>query len=196
MKYRVQPSSFGWIIAGERVHYTGGNLRAAWEEAFLAFGLHGRLWQNILLVGMGASLIEIIAKTAASPAPAITVLEIDPDMVALQAQLYTLPLPYTVVLGDAAETLPTLPAQYDGIFVDAFVEESVPPQLLTAGFVRALWAHLKPQGLLLWNVLLSPQRKQVEQLLGKEFACLWKRRIAPHTFWAAAHRSEGLTLPF
>lgn len=196
MKYQVLPSRTGWIIAGEQVHYVGGNLHTAWEEAFLAFGLHGRSWQKVLLVGMGASLIQILAQTAAPPAPAITVLEIDPEIVALQTQLYTFPLPYTLVLGDAAETLPALSEAYDGIFVDAFVEDFVPSQLLTEGFVQALRTHLTPTGLLFWNVLRPSQSGAVEKLLQGAFAHLRKRRVLQHTFWAAAHSPAGFSLPF
>lgn len=196
MKYHLLKSGTDWIIAGQRVHYVGGNLHAAWEEAFLAFGLHGRAWQRVLLVGMGASLMQIIAQTASPPLPAITILEIDPEMVTLQTKLYTLSLPYTLVLGDAAETLPKLTEQYDGIFIDAFVEEWVPSQLLTDTFVEALRRRLSPTGLLLWNVLLRAQSRGIERLLHSHFACLRKRSILPHIFWAAAHSSTGLSLPF
>lgn len=196
MKYRIQKSGKSWIISGMRVHYVGGNLYAAWEEAFLAFGLHRRAWQKVLLVGMGASLIQIIAQTAAPPPPQITVLELDPEMVALQTQLYTFPLPYMLVIGDAAQILPTLSEQYDGIFVDAFVEDVVPPQLLTGEFVQALHARLMPKGVLLWNVLLSSQSDTVEGLLAMHFPHRRRRRLPPHTFWAAAHNSAGLLLPF
>ncbi|MCX7606135.1 MAG: hypothetical protein N2170_02555 [Bacteroidia bacterium] len=196
MKYRLHRTRKEWIVVGERVHYVGGNLRIAWEEAFLAYGLEGRQWGTVLLVGMGASLMQIIAQTATPPLPQVTVLEIDADMLALQQAHYTLPLTYFPHIGDAASTLPTLSQKYDGIFVDAFQEDTIPASLLSSSFVEELHRHLSPTGLLFWNVLLSAEAKVVGELLRKAFTAVRQWRYPPHIFWAAAHDEVTFPLPF
>lgn len=195
MKYQVLRRRGKIIIAGEKVHYVGGNLARAWEEAISAFGLEAHPWENVLLIGMGASLIELLAQ-GSSPPRAITVIEVDPAMVRLQEGLFTLPLPYQVLLGDAVEILPKLSERYDGIFVDAFVEDEVPEALICEPFVDTLSWHLSPHGLLLWNVLRPSQAKAIGALLTKAFPAIRRWGYAPHTFWIAAHSVDSFHTPF
>lgn len=186
----------GWIIAGEKVHYVGGNLETAWEEAFEAYGLIPRRWSRVLLIGMGASLMQIIARHAVPPLPFCTVLEASEEMVRLQQKHFVLPLAHEICLGDAAQTLAQISASYDGIFVDAFVEEEVPASLLTAEFVERLQIALSPEGILFWNVLLPAQAQQVRRLLAAAFPVVRHRYIAPHTIWSAAHDVSAFPTPF
>ncbi len=195
MKYQVLHRRGKVIIAGERVHYVGGNLARAWEEALSALGLEAHRWEHVLLVGMGASLIDLLAR-GKHPPHAITVIEIDPEMVRLQERLFTLPVPYQVLIGDAADLLPTLSDTYEGIFVDAFVEDEVPPTLLCDSFVNALKLRLSPQGILIWNVLRPTQAEAVGALLSKAFPAIRRWRYAPHTFWIAAHSRHSFHTPF
>lgn len=196
MKISLQKGRRGWIIAGERVHYVGGNLEAAWEEAFESYGLIRRQWNRVLLIGMGASLMQIIARRAAHPLPFCTVLEISEEMVRLQQEYFVLPLAHEIFLGDAAQTLAQVSSSYDGIFVDAFVEEEVPDSLLTPEFVERLQITLSPSGLLFWNVLLPTQAQQVRRLLTKAFPTVRRRYIAPHIIWSAAHHPSAFSTPF
>lgn len=195
MKYQVLHRRGKVIIAGEKVHYVGGNLARAWEEALSALGLEAHPWGHVLLVGMGASLIDLLAR-GKHPPHSITVIEIDPEMVRLQERLFTLPAPYQLLLGDAAEVLPTLSDSYDGIFIDAFVEDEVPAALISDNLVDTLRRRLSPQGLLIWNVLRPAQAKTVGTLLNKAFPATRRWGYAPHTFWIAAHSRHSFHTPF
>lgn len=195
MKYQVLHRRGKVIIAGERVHYVGGNLARAWEEALSALGLEAHPWGHVLLVGMGASLIELLAR-GTHPPRSITVIEIDPEMVRLQERLFTLPAPYQLLVGDAAEVLPTLSDSYDGIFIDAFVEDEVPAALISDNLVDTLRRRLSPQGLLIWNVLRPAQARAIGALLNETFPAIRRWGYAPHTFWIAAHSTDSFHTPF
>lgn len=195
MKYKVLRRWGKVIIAGESVHYVGGNLALAWEEAFYGLGLTERRWSSVLLVGMGASLMQLLARGAFPPAH-LTVIEIDPLMVRLQETHFILPLPYELHIADAAEAVHALTGMYDGIFVDAFVEDIVPERLITEAFVLALKARLADRGLLIWNVLRPMQSAAIRDLLVGAFPVVRRWRYAPHTFWVASHSTETFPTPY
>lgn len=195
MKYQILYRHGKPIIAGQRVHYVGGNLAAAWAEAFAYFGIEEKSWHRVLLIGMGASLIELLARSSQPPRH-IIVLEKDPDMVRLQTEYFRFPLPYEVYIGDARQTLLDQSPPFDGIFVDAFEEEEVPSSLLEEDFVKALYDRLAPLGLLFWNVLLTHQSRIIGERIAAFFSKARRFRYSPHTFWAAAHTAEAFPLPF
>lgn len=195
MKYRLRKSRSGWIIEGESVHYVGGRLAEAWEELFEAFGLLERTWGSVLLVGMGASLLQILHRTAQVPPPHADIIEIDPEMVALQETYYALPIPYKVHVGEAAEQIHAIEGSYTGIFVDAFVEDSVPESLRTAQFVRKIGECLAEEGLLFWNTLKKTEAAEVGRLLKERFPEVRHWRYGAHLFWVASHTKAAFPLP-
>lgn len=195
MRFRARKVRGAWMIEGERVCYVGGRLKMAWQEAFQAFGLEGRPWERVLLVGMGASLMQILASTATPPLPQVTVLEKYAEMVALQEAHCALPLAYEVVLGDAAETIHQLYGEYSGIFVDAFEEESIPETLLSQRFVDTAVSLLAREGLIFWNVLLPAQARWVGERLSERLAEVRRWRWPPHTIWAGARFPEAFPTP-
>nr|BAL55259.1 hypothetical protein HGMM_F25B04C02 [uncultured Bacteroidetes bacterium] len=183
------------MIEGEKVHYVGGRLYEAWEALFGMAGLEGLSWGPVLLVGMGASLVELLARTAQRPPPCVDIIEIDPEMVALQERYYTWPLPYRVYEGDAAQEIRKVEGPYAGIFIDAFVEEEVPAGLRTEAFVGAVADRLAGEGLLFWNVLRRAEAQEVGALLMRAFPVVRRWRYEAHTFWGAA-KGEVFPLPF
>lgn len=141
-------------IEGQKVTYVGGRLEKAWQVALERFFVLSYTWENAALLGMGASLLRLLKNNVKN----FFVLEKDPHMVALQQSLWTLP-PFTLLLGDAADTLSQLPEQ-NLICVDLFEEEIIPPHLLEPSFVQGLVEKKAPHGLLLWNTLRSnPQTR-------------------------------------
>lgn len=144
---------------------------------------------------MGASLIELLHRTAAHCPPQVEVIEIDPEMVALQEAHFPLPLSYRVHLGDAAQLLPCLQGQFAGVFVDAFVEEQVPLQLQTTQFVEGLAARLEPGGLLFWNALRPSDARTIGRLLSQRFPVVRRWRYDAHVFWGAAWEPSAFPLP-
>lgn len=196
MRYRLEWRKGQPVISGLSVDYVGGQLKAAWEEAFLSYGLVGRGWERVLLIGMGASLMQILARSGKPPPSTLTILEKDLEMVRLQEAHFDLPLPYRLIVGEAAETVHTLSESFDGIFVDAFVEREVPENLLSKDFLKVLHQHLDKHGLLLWNVLLGRQAKRLEIMLDEIWPVVRKRRINAHYFFLVTDALETLQTPF
>ncbi len=196
MKYRLECRRGELVISGEAVDYVGGRLRIAWEKAFEGFALAGRPWERVLLLGMGASLMQILARTGAPPPTHLTIVERDPDMVRLQQTHYELPLPYELILDDAATALTNLAGVYDGIFVDAFEEKTVPPQLLELDFVQSLAKRLNSVGILLWNIVLPTQQRLLKDRLERVFPCVYKRHIWENAIFLAAWERTSLSVPF
>jgi len=184
------------VITGREVDYVGGQLEKAWEEAFLSYGLMGRGWAQVLLIGMGASLMQILSRTGQPPPVEVLILEKDPQMVQLQEAYFDLPLPYRVMLGDAGQTIHEVGKTFDGIFVDAFVEWEVPENFLQGAFVEALHRRLAPKGILVWNVLLPRQAKQVESLLRAVWPLMRVRRLGAHYFFLAGAQEAAGGWPF
>jgi spermidine synthase len=196
MKFYLARRREGPVIQGIGVDYVGGRLKAAWEEAFSAYGLIGHAWERVLLIGMGASLLQILAQTGSPPPRSSLILEIEPAMVRLQEQHFDLPLPYEVLIGDAAATIYQVETQVDGLFVDAFIERQVPLSLLQSAFVEALKARMMVKGLLIWNVLRKSEAEVVSTLLEAVFPVVRVRRIGEHWFYLAALEQEVLRWPF
>ncbi len=196
MNYRLEWRKGQPVISGSSVDYVGGQLKAAWEEAFLSYGLTGRGWERVLLIGMGASLMQILARSGKPPPYALTILEKDPEMVRLQEAHFDLPLPYHLIIGEAAETVHALSENFDGIFVDAFIEREVPENLISKDFLQALHQRLAKHGLLLWNVLLSRQAKRLEVMLGETWPVVRRRRINAHYFFLVTEAPENIQVPF
>jgi spermidine synthase len=196
MRYRLEWRKGEPVISGERVDYVGGQLKRAWEEAFASYGLIGRGWHQVLLIGMGASLMQILAQTGQPPPSQVLILEKDPEIVRLQEAHFVLPLPYQVYLGDAAQTIYERTETFDGIFVDAFIEWEVPSNLLQKDFLQALHHRLNPKGLLLWNVLLNKQAKRLEALLRETWPIVRIRRIGNHHFFLAGNIEADWGWPF
>ncbi len=184
------------VITGSGVDYVGGQLKKAWEEAFLSYGLDGRSWRRVLLIGMGASLMQILSRTGQPPPAEVLILEKDPQMVALQEAYFDLPLPYRVVLGEAAQTIHEVGEVFDGIFVDAFVEWKVPEGFLQDEFAQALRRRLEKRGILVWNVLLPKQARQVENLLRAVWPLMRVRRLGAHHFFLVGAQEAEVGWPF
>lgn len=185
MKYRLERRRGELVIRGEEVDYVGGYLRRLWERAFEGFGLYGRAWERVLLVGMGASLMQLLARAGAPPPAYVTIIEKDPEMAYLQETHYELSLPYELILEDAAKALSNLSGKYDGIFLDAFEEKSIPSSLLEVAFVQRLAQFLCFNGVLLWNAILPPQQRLVKERLEAAFPLVYKRRIWENTVFLA-----------
>ncbi|MCS7296881.1 MAG: hypothetical protein RMK19_01400 [Bacteroidia bacterium] len=195
IRYRLIRQHGKPVILGKKVHYVGGNLARAWGEVFETFGLEVKQWNAVLLMGMGASLIQLLAQSQHPPS-SLLVLEIDSEMVRLQETHFRLPLPYKVVLGDAAQTIYGIEGSYDGIFIDVFIEDEVPLAFLCPPFVEAVRRRLAPYGLLFWNVLRRQESVQVGELLKQAFRVVRQWRYEGHAFWAAAHEFDAFPTPF
>jgi len=112
--------------------------------------------KRVGVVGLGTGTVAAYGK----PGDQIVFYEIDPLVERLARALFTYlrdsPAETRVVLGDARLSIaredPSPASQYDVIVLDAFSGDAIPVHLLTAEAVALYRRHLRPGGLLVFNI--------------------------------------------
>lgn len=111
--------------------------------------------RKVLLIGLGAaSLTKFLYRHL--PLAHLTVVEIEPDVVAAARQFFKLPddpLRINLVIGDGAEYVLNGNKQFDLIMVDGYDKNARPGALDTLPFYQACRARLSDDGLLAVNLL-------------------------------------------
>ena len=115
-----------------------------------------RRWpRKILLIGLGAaSLTKFLYRHR--PDAHLTVVEIEPDVVAAARHFFKLPQDdrrIHVVVGDGAEFVLSTKKKFDLILVDGFNEHAHPGQLNSLPFYQACRSRLTEQGIVAVNLL-------------------------------------------
>jgi spermidine synthase len=111
--------------------------------------------RRILLIGLGAgSQAKFLYRHC--PLAQLTVVEIEPRVVAMARQYFELPddpARLNIVIGDGFEFMQNTDQTFDLILVDGFNEHAHPGELNTLPFYRACRARLNKQGLLAVNLI-------------------------------------------
>lgn len=111
--------------------------------------------RNILLIGLGAgSLTKFLYRNC--PWARITVVEIEPRVVAAAKQYFALPddpARLNIVVGDGVEFVTSAQQAYDLILVDGFNEHGHPGELNSLPFYQACRDTLVQQGILVVNLI-------------------------------------------
>lgn len=111
--------------------------------------------RKVLLIGLGAaSLTKFLYRNY--PLAKLTVVEIEPGVVAAARQFFKLPedpLRLKMVIGDGAEFVVNSTQTYDLILVDGFDAEARAGALDTTPFYQAVRAHLNDSGIMAVNLL-------------------------------------------
>jgi len=111
--------------------------------------------RNVLLIGLGAaSLTKFLYRNF--PLAKLTVVEIEPDVVAAAKHFFKLPedpLRLKIVIGDGAEFILNSNRTYDLILVDGFDADARAGALDTLPFYLNVRAHLKDNGIMAVNLL-------------------------------------------
>ena len=114
-----------------------------------------RFPRKVLLIGLGAaSLTKFIYRNC--PLAKLTVVEIEPRVVAAARQFFKLPddpLRLNVVIGDGAKFIAENDKTYDLILVDGFDENARPGELDTLPFYQMCRSRLNDNGILAVNLL-------------------------------------------
>jgi spermidine synthase len=114
-----------------------------------------RFPRKVLLIGLGAaSLTKFLYRNY--PLAKLTVVEIEPRVVAAARQFFKLPddpLRLNVVIGDGAKFIAENDKTYDLILVDGFDENARPGELDTLPFYRTCRSRLTDNGILAVNLL-------------------------------------------
>lgn len=114
-----------------------------------------RFPRNVLLIGLGAaSLTKFIYRNF--PLARLTVVEIEPGVVAAARQFFKLPEDpqrLNIVIADGAEFVINSGTQYDLILVDGFDAQARPGPLNTLPFYQNCRARLSRNGIVAINLL-------------------------------------------
>ena len=123
--------------------------------ASLLFRDDARFPRNVLLIGLGAaSLTKFLYRNF--PLTRLTVVEIEPAVVAAARQFFKLPEDpqrLNLVVGDGAEFVISGDKQYDLILVDGFDAQARSGPLNTLPFYQNCRARLSPNGIVAINLL-------------------------------------------
>jgi spermidine synthase len=109
--------------------------------------------RNIGVVGLGAGTLATYARTGDH----LRFYEINPDVVRIAQTYFTFltncPARVDVILGDGRLSLEREPSQsFDLLLLDAFAGDSVPLHLLTDQAMQTYLRHLKPDGVIVFNI--------------------------------------------
>lgn len=132
-----------------------------------------RHWpRNVLLIGLGAaSLTKFLYRHF--PLAHLTVVEIDPLVVATARQYFKLPddpKRIKLVIGDGAEYVLACSKQFDLILVDGFDSNARAGALETSPFYQACRACLSSRGILSVNMLThTRQYRRITELIATAF---------------------------
>lgn len=115
----------------------------------------GHFPRNVLLIGLGAaSLTKFLYRNY--PLAKLTVVEIEPDVVAAARHFFKLPsdpLRLQIVIADGVDYLANSNKTWDLILVDGFDEDARAGGLDTLPFYQSVRAHLSNNGIMAVNLL-------------------------------------------
>lgn len=173
-----------WYISVNGTGQTTSYTHRMWIKAYkrLLQKLDPTHVRNVLMLGLGAGgEIKLLYQTF--PNCQITVVEYDEEMVKLTHEFgfYKPFNPPNILLGDAAEVVPTLTDTYDLIIVDLFNGPEPSPLSTREDFVGALGKRLAPGGHLFFNVYQRPEYLETP-----------KRLFDEHDEWAFEENRLGL----
>jgi len=135
--------------------------------------------RSALIVGLGAgSLLKFLHRHR--PAARLTVVEIEPAVVAAARQYFKLPeedARLAVVIGDGAEYIAAGKRRFDLILVDGYDAEAGTGLLDTLPFYANARARLSDEGLLVTN-LLSNRRRDLHDSVARLTAAFDGRALA------------------
>lgn len=124
-----------------------------YAQRMMAFLLFTPRPRRITMIGLGGGSLASFCHRHL-PAATLTVLEIDPDVIALR-ELFGVPADderLHVIQGDGVRWLGDTDTRCDVLLVDAFGAEGVAETLLDTGFHADAHRHLSGRGILVMNV--------------------------------------------
>lgn len=134
-------------------------LVAQYTRKMMAFLLVNPTPRRLLMLGLGGGELVRFCHHRL-PRTDITVVEVDPDVIALRDEFCIPPddRRFRIIQDDGAQYMHTLGEPVDAILVDAFDRRGVAPSLATDEFHAAAAAALTPAGVLAMNFWGAPER--------------------------------------
>ncbi len=146
-----------WSVSTGRISQACALLDDVWDDALFRRLPKDASVKRVLMVGLGVgSTVPIYRRRF--PGCHIVAIEKDPEMVRLMGALRILRPEDRpeVVLGDAADVLPSLRGSFDLICSDIFDREGVAASAWQEAYVQGIASKLAPYGYLLANVFDEP----------------------------------------
>ena len=135
-------------------------LALAYTRAMMAFLLFEPAPREVLMVGLGGGSIARFVH-AQLPRTCLTVVELNPQVVAAARTFFRLPPDddrLEVVVADAARYVPARRTLCDVLLLDAFNDGSSVPSLATRAFYEACADALGPRGILVVNFIADEEK--------------------------------------
>jgi spermidine synthase len=135
-------------------------LELAYTQAMMAFLLFQPAPRELLMVGLGGGSIARFVH-ARLPRTRITVVEVNPQVVAAARGFFGLPPDedrVKVLVGDGAAHVPACRAACDALLLDAFEDGRSVRSLATQDFYDACREALRPDGILVVNFIADEPR--------------------------------------
>ncbi|WP_229262252.1 fused MFS/spermidine synthase [Duganella guangzhouensis] len=143
----------------------------SYNRAMMCFVLFHPQPEHIVMVGLGGgSLAKFCYRYL--PHSRITVLELDPEVIALREQFAIPPdnARFRVIQADAASHMASLAGSADVLLVDGFDASGLPPELGSASFYADCHNALRPGGVLVANIFsYDPHYQAMRQRLRQTF---------------------------
>lgn len=129
-------------------------LEFAYTRKMMGFLLFTHEPREILMLGLGGGSLAKYCHRHLAPAR-ITVVEIDPDIVAFREEFLVPPddARLRVLLGDAAEYVARCPERHDVVMMDAFDRDGFAPSLGSREFYSSVRDTLTRRGVLVANMV-------------------------------------------
>jgi len=137
----------------------------SYTRMMMAFTLFNREPKHIAMIGLGGGSMP---KWCYSQLPMtdITVIEINPKVIALRDQFY-IPADderFRVICGDGADYVARISELTEVLIVDGFDIQGQPPQLCSQEFYNDCHRALAPDGLLVVNLCGLEDRRSIERI--------------------------------
>jgi spermidine synthase len=154
-------------------------LELAYTRAMMAFLLFAPAPRELLMIGLGGGSIARFAH-GQLPRTRVTVVEINPEVVAAARGFFGLPTDdarVKVLVADGAAYVPSRRAAFDVLLLDAFEDGRSVRALATQAFYDACRDALRPDGILVVNFIADEPRfgaylARIEQAFGGKVLCL------------------------
>ncbi len=169
------------VLNAPHVNYSFGSLHEVFRNTFNQLNPDYQKIKNVLVLGFGAGSVAAILRKENHCPCAITGVEIDEEVIALAKKHFRLDELKNLELHieDAAAFLSGGTKLYDLLVVDLFLDHRTPEKFLTAAFLKNLYAHLQPRGIVVFNYLLYDyEAKEKAIAFEKEFReIFWQVRV-------------------
>lgn len=146
--------------------YSYDDLYNNFSESLAKIHIKERPIEEVLVLGLGLGSIPLLLEKSFDLAPHITAVEIDEEVIYLANKyvLQNLKSPIDCICTDARVFLQLDPKLYDLICMDVFKDDIIPATFRGVDFLEDLQAHLKKEGILLFNhlALTSHDKKEAQ----------------------------------